>query len=120
MIKCNILKMKCFGLLWMLKRKDVLKKSSSQAESMCRYADSGDFDRTSNKHIMISYNNESHDTVLKMKEWLENCNYVVCLNPESVYETHDYEATIKAVEEMDCVIVCLNEEYKQSNMCRTV
>ena len=114
-IKNDVLKMKCHGILFMLKRRDALKKSSSEAENMCRLESD---DRT--KHIMISYNNESHDTVLKIKEWLENSSYIVTLNPESVYETHDFEATIKTVEETFCVIVCLNEQFKNSNMCRTV
>ena len=47
-------------------------------------------------------------------------SFIVTLNPKSIYETHDFEATIKTVEEMHCVIVCLNEQYKNSNMCRTV
>jgi hypothetical protein len=114
-IKNDVLKMKCQGILFMLARKDVLKKSNSEAENMGRLESD---DRS--KHIMISYNNESHDTVWKIKEWLENNSFIVTLNPESIYETHDFETRIKIFEEIYCVIVCLNEQFKNSNMCRTV
>jgi hypothetical protein len=106
LIKNNILKMKCFGLLWMLKRKFILEQKS------------GNFD-DSTKHIMISYNHETHEFASKIKEWLENLNYNVLLFPEN-YHTLDFDEIMKAIDNSFCVIVCLNQDYKQSNMCRTV
>ena len=60
-IKNDVLKMKCQGILFMLIRKDTLKKSNSEAENMCRLESD---DRS--KNIIISYKNENHDTVWKI------------------------------------------------------
>ncbi|CAF0891184.1 unnamed protein product [Brachionus calyciflorus] len=69
------------------------------------------------EHIMISYNRETRDLCLKIKEELENKGHKIWID---VYDMHgsSLEAMAEAIEKSKCVLLCMTEKYKQSSNCR--
>jgi hypothetical protein len=90
------------GIIWLINKKF----SQNQIKAL-----------TDNKHIMISYNRESRDLCLKIKEDLEKHNFKVWIDVESISGS-SLESMAMAVENSMCVLVCMTEKYKLSSFCR--
>lgn len=71
------------------------------------------------KHIMISYNSQSRSDCLKIKAELEQLGYSVWIDIENISGS-SLEAMAKAIENSQCVLMCMSEKYKQSPNCRAV
>ncbi len=70
-----------------------------------------------NKHIMISYNSKSRDYCLQIKNELENIGKKVWIDIDNITGS-SLEAMAKAIEQSECVLVCMTEMYKESPNCR--
>ena len=62
--------------------------------------------RSNNKQIMISYNRESRDIILKIKNELENLQigFKICIDFEDINGSI-LESMSKAIEQSQCVII---------------
>ncbi|RNA07786.1 hypothetical protein BpHYR1_034465, partial [Brachionus plicatilis] len=67
--------------------------------------------------IMISYNSKSRPICLNIKKGLEKNGYKVWIDVESIYGS-SLEAMANAIESSFCVLICITENYKESNFCR--
>jgi hypothetical protein len=65
-------------------------------------------------HIFISYYQESKESCLKIKTFLETLGYKCWINLNK--ESH--EATVEAIELSWCFLICITQKYKESNECR--
>ena len=69
------------------------------------------------KHIMISYNSKSREFCLELKKELERSGKKVWIDVENIDGSSLYSIS-KAIEEAECVLVCMSEKYKLSANCR--
>ena len=96
----------CANILWILtsnKREDKDEEKERAQESK--------------GHIMISYNTASRDLCLKIKNELEKLNLKIWID---VSEMHDstVESMATAIENAQCVLMCVTEKYRQSVNCQ--
>lgn len=70
-----------------------------------------------NQHIMISYNRDSRDLCLKIKKKLEEIGGRVWIDVTDM-QGSTLEAMAQAVENAQCVLVCVTEKYRQSINCQ--
>lgn len=68
---------------------------------------------------MISYNRESRDLMLKIKEELEKLvmGFKIWIDVEDIHGS-SLESMATAIEQSQCVIVAMSEKYKLSTFCR--
>ena len=66
---------------------------------------------------MISYNRDSREVCLKIKEELEKSNFKVWIDVEEIHGS-SLESMAKAIENSSCVLICMSEKYKMSSNCR--
>lgn len=69
------------------------------------------------KHIMISYNQESRDLCEKIKNELEKIGYKIWIDLKSANKL-SLDSIAEAIENSSCVLICMTEKYKQSSDCR--
>lgn len=69
------------------------------------------------KHIMISYNRDSRDLCLKIKNELEKDGHKIWIDVEDIHGS-SLESMANAIEKSVCVLMCMTEKYKQSPNCR--
>jgi len=70
------------------------------------------------KHIMISYNSKSREFCLELKKELERSGKKVWIDVENIAGS-SIDSMAKAIEEAECVLVCMSEFYKASPNCRS-
>jgi hypothetical protein len=70
-----------------------------------------------NKYIMISYQKKSREICLAIKKELEKSGKKVWIDVENI-DGSDLYSIAKAIEEAECVLVCMSEFYKASANCR--
>ncbi|CAF0853266.1 unnamed protein product [Adineta steineri] len=68
-------------------------------------------------HVMISYNRSVTAMCLKIRDRLKALNYSVWLDVDNI-NGGVLEAMADAVEHSSIVLICMNEQYKQSYYCR--
>lgn len=73
--------------------------------------------KTVEKHVMISYNRESRDICLSIKNELEKSGYEVWIDVEDIRGS-SLESMATAIEESQCVLMGMTEKYKLSSNCR--
>lgn len=101
------------GILWLLEH-----KSKPQASSVKnKVSEERKLSSQDDKHIMISYNRETRDMCLKIKQELEKENFNVWIDVEDIHGS-SLESMARAVENSICVLVCITEKYKMSPYCR--
>lgn len=71
-----------------------------------------------NKYIMISYQRESREICLAIKKELERSGKKVWIDVENIAGS-SIDSMAKAIEEAECVLVCMSEFYKASPNCRS-
>ncbi|XP_070554358.1 uncharacterized protein [Ptychodera flava] len=69
-------------------------------------------------HVMISYQWDCQKLVVKLKDKLKASGYKVWMDVEKMAGS-TLEAMAAAVENADCVLLCMSEKYKDSPSCRT-
>lgn len=97
-----------YGIFWLVNKK-------SKEPLFERSANLGQPD--SNTHIIISYNRDSREVCLKIKEELEKSNFKVWIDVEEIHGS-SLESMAKAIENSSCVLICMSEKYKMSSNCR--
>ncbi|XP_055957322.1 uncharacterized protein LOC130010412 isoform X2 [Patella vulgata] len=70
-----------------------------------------------NGHVMISYNWDKQDLVLKIRDQLKSNNIKVWMDVDDM-EGSTLEAMAEAVEQAEIVIMCMSRKYKNSENCR--
>ncbi|UJR30185.1 hypothetical protein I4U23_017724 [Adineta vaga] len=68
-------------------------------------------------HVMISYNRSVTAMCLKIRDRLKALNYTVWLDVDNI-NGGVLESMAGAVENSSVVLICMNEQYKQSYYCR--
>ncbi|KAK6182097.1 hypothetical protein SNE40_009859 [Patella caerulea] len=68
-------------------------------------------------HVMISYNWDKQDLVLKIRDQLKFNNIKVWIDVDDM-EGSTLDAMAKAVEQAEIVIMCMSRKYKNSENCR--
>ncbi len=66
---------------------------------------------------MISYNRESRDFCLKMKNELEKSGKKCWIDVDDMHGD-SLEAMANAIEQASCVLICITEKYKESANCK--
>ncbi|XP_070554360.1 uncharacterized protein [Ptychodera flava] len=69
-------------------------------------------------HVMISYQWDCQKLMVKLKDKLKAAGYKVWMDVEQMAGS-TLEAMAAAVENADCVLICMSEKYKDSPSCRT-
>ena len=123
------LKHNCKGVLWLMadhieseskrkfsqneRRNKWLAKNSNNSNnsSVLTYTNQVD------KHIMISYNKDSRDICLKIKEELENAGFTIWIDVENISGS-SLESMAHGIEQSECVLICMSQKYKESLNCR--
>jgi hypothetical protein len=100
------LKKSCENILWILKEENKPYKKI-EAENIKQ-----------NKHIMISYNSASRQICLKIKSELEKNNFKVWIDVEEIHGS-SLDSMARAVEQAECVLMCVTEKYRQSVNCKS-
>lgn len=92
------------GILWMIDKKPKSAVETKEKEI---------------KQIMISYNRESRDLILRIKKELESTQigFKIWIDVESIHGS-SLESMAQAIEESHVVIVGMTENYKMSTFCR--
>ncbi|XP_039255053.2 uncharacterized protein LOC120331936 isoform X1 [Styela clava] len=73
---------------------------------------------TKTKHVMLSYNWEVQETMIKLREYLRQKGYEVWMDVEKMQDSI-LSAMAEAIENAAIVLVAMTETYKNSNPCRT-
>lgn len=107
--KNGLLKKYCDGIIWSIQPKV---KNEEIAGGNCE-------NESKNGHIMISYNSKSRSLCTKIKEKLESENHIVWIDYEKIHGS-SLDSMALAIEESKCVLMCMNENYKESPNCRAV
>ena len=94
------------GVLWLINNKDEDADNKTVKQK-----------NVEGKHIFISYNNESRQLCLKIKEFLESRNLKCWIDVENIHGS-SIDAMAKGIETSLCVLICMTEKYKESNNCR--
>ena len=92
------------GALWELEGKTA-RQSSEKIES-------------TGNHVMISYQWDSQEVLVDVKNRLQASGYRVWMDLEQMGGS-TLEAMAKAVEDSSVVLICLSERYKESPNCRS-
>jgi hypothetical protein len=109
-LKNERLKRNCQGLLWLLrKNSDLCEENLSDCIRIKTECD---------PYVMISYDTESIEFCLKLKENLERLDFKTWMNTE--LSNMCFQIPTIEIENCSCVIVCVTERYKKSNYCREV
>ncbi len=119
------LKRNSYGILWLLKQKHKSTEPEKQAPAQPKPypASSGEaigddeISAIDGKHIMISYNRDTRDLCLRIKEDLEKSGFRVWIDVEEIHGS-SLESMAHAVENSLCVLMCMTEKYKMSPYCR--
>ena len=69
------------------------------------------------QHIMISYHSSTLELCIKIKHELESMGYKVWMNLDKLSES-SIESMKNAIEKSFCVLMCVNEKYRQSIYCQ--
>jgi hypothetical protein len=94
------------GIMWLLSMRP---PSPSQAQ----FAKQDDI-----RFIMLSYERESYDMCVRLKEAFEKENIKVWMDSGDLHES-SLELMGRVLENATCVIVCMSEKYKMNPFCRT-
>lgn len=94
----------CQQLIWLLSE-NILNTQDNHEESK------------QNEHVMISYNRESRELCLRIKSSLEQIGLKVWIDVSDMSGC-TLESMAKAVEEAQCVLVCVTEKYRLSVNCQ--
>jgi hypothetical protein len=70
-----------------------------------------------NEHIMISYNRESRELCLQIKNEIEKMGFKVWIDVEDIHGS-SLESMANAIERSHCVLMGMTEKYKSSPNCR--
>ena len=73
---------------------------------------------TTGNHVMISYQWDSQDVLIEVKNRLQASGYRVWMDLEQMGGS-TLEAMAKAVENASAVLVCVSQRYKESPNCRS-
>ncbi|CAF1114792.1 unnamed protein product [Rotaria sp. Silwood1] len=103
--RSQIVQKNCEAILWTLNR--IPHKRCSTINSSCQLQG----------HIMISYNRSVIAMCLKIRDRLKALHYNVWLDVDNL-NGGVLEAMARAVEDSSIVLICMNEQYKQSYYCR--
>ncbi|CAF2635741.1 unnamed protein product [Rotaria sp. Silwood2] len=95
----------CEAILWTLNR--IPHKHCSTISNSCQFQG----------HIMISYNRSVIAMCLKIRDRLKALHYNVWLDVDNL-NGGVLESMARAVEDSSIVLICMNEQYKQSYYCR--
>lgn len=120
----------CKGLLWILEKRisKFEHKSQKSVDFSFKSFESTGFDTKDDpfgsngeakkqKQIMISYNKNSRELCLRIKQCLENIGYKIWIDVENIHGS-SLEAMADAIEKSDCILICMTEKYKMSPNCR--
>ncbi|XP_046330967.2 uncharacterized protein LOC124114439 isoform X2 [Haliotis rufescens] len=69
-------------------------------------------------HVMISYQWDAQDVMIKVKDRLRQAGFKVWMDVENMSGS-TLEAMALAVEKAAVVLICMSDKYKQSPSCRT-
>ena len=70
------------------------------------------------KHVMISYNWEQQELMLKIRDTLKNSGYKVWMDVDKIGGS-TLEAMASAVENSAVILVAVSRKYKESANCRS-
>ncbi|XP_070554361.1 uncharacterized protein [Ptychodera flava] len=100
----KIIRKACCGTLWQLQRN---KRPQPRRPLL-----------TGSGHVMISYQWDCNEVVMKVKERLKAAGYRVWVEANKTVGT-TFQAVTEAVEKAEVVIICVSAKYKNSLICRT-
>ena len=72
------------------------------------------------KHILISYDLDKREVCLKLKQKLEALEQKTWMNNMNEMNETSLAATVQAIGNSSCVLMCVTEKYRQSNFCQAV
>lgn len=99
----------CDGIVWVLKNK--FAQSTNVPNKTIKE------NNYTHQHVMISYNKESRNVCLRIKEELEKLGKKIWIDVENIHGS-SLEAMANAIEQSSCVLLCMTEKYKESPNCR--
>ncbi|RMZ96525.1 hypothetical protein BpHYR1_008771 [Brachionus plicatilis] len=104
------------GIFWISK---LISNNSDQVELKMGSHSGVTYNKSDSKeeHVMISYNKESRDLCLQIKEELERDGHKIWIDVQDIRGS-SLESMAKAIENSKCVLMCMTEKYKQSPNCR--
>ena len=103
--RSQLVQKNCEAILWTLNR--IPHKQCSTISNSCQLQG----------HIMISYNRSVTAMCLKIRDRLKSLGYSVWLDVDNI-NGGVLESMAAAVENSSIVLICMNEQYKQSYYCR--
>lgn len=106
----EFLRRNILGIFWISK---LIYVNSDQVEPKMGSYSGQTFNKSQSKeeHIMISYNKQSRDMCLKIKDELENEGHKIWIDVQDIRGS-SLESMAKAIENSKCVLMCMTEKYK--------
>jgi hypothetical protein len=107
---------RCKDFLWSLgirmdKRGETPKSYFSGGESRQGSFEEEEPKAHKKKQIMISYNTQSREVCVKIKNALEQMGFAIWIDIENIHGS-SLEAMAGAIENSDCILICMTEKYK--------
>ena len=95
----------CQCILWLIEAK--LNRITSSSVNL----------KTKSKHIMISYSKESKQLCYRIKNELERMGKKCWIDVDDLNGSN-LETAINAINHSICVLMCVNEKFKENSNCR--
>jgi hypothetical protein len=105
----------CKGIIWNINVKNNVNRISTPASPIEKSTDNGDKQNEKKPKIMISYNSANREMCMSIKKELEALGYIIWIDVENIHGS-SLEAMALAIENSDCILVCMTEKYKVKNI----
>ena len=94
------------GILWLLLNEETHKNNNIK--------NTGD---VSSKPVYISHHQENRSVALRIKKYLESASQKCLINEENE-QLEFLDDMSKCIDESSCVLICINQKYKNCSYCR--
>ena len=112
----------CANFLWIMSSREESKQDKNEEQikrdrESCEKSLETKIEKKTKSHLMISYNTASRELVLKIKSELEKLNLKIWLDVNDMHDS-TVESMASAIENAECVLMCVTEKYRQSVNCQ--
>lgn len=107
----------CKGIIWNIETKNNVNRTQTPVSTATAEKSKDNEDPGEKQHqIMISYNSANRDMCLNIKKELEALGFKIWIDVENIHGS-SLEAMALAIENSDCILICMTEKYKVRYLC---
>lgn len=107
----------CKGIIWNIETKNNVNRTQTPVSPAVAEKSKDTEDPGEKQHqIMISYNSANRDMCMSIKKELEALGFKIWIDVENIHGS-SLEAMALAIENSDCILICMTEKYKVRYVC---